>query len=89
MGHEATDQLCCLAEVLCVLSLNRAGPEIGLACFETSKLGLDSTGPVLGDCHFAFSLTLAPFSQLHSRAHPASDFPNFVVLYSELSTLPE
>lgn len=61
------------------------GLEIRLAHLLTGKLGLDYPGPVLRNCVFSFSLTLAPFFQLHSRAHPASDFPVFVLFCFELS----
>lgn len=61
------------------------GLEIRLAHLLTGKLGLDYPGPVLRNCVFSFSLILAPFFQLHSRAHPASDFPVFVLFCFELS----
>ena len=83
-GHQPA-LLSCRSSVCPIFLGTGLGLEIRLAPFQTGKLGLDYPGPVLRNCVSSFSLTLAPFFQLHSRAHPASDFPVFVLFYFELS----
>lgn len=77
--HEATPQLCLLEENQCptfeqswaLMSAHPLSQTVGQTEPWLHQL-------CLRDCFFCFSPALAPFFLLHSSAHPAPHFPDFV-----------